>query len=259
MRKHDARGSDVPRPKLAQIIQITKNSPMKTETRYLVQIKDVEFACHDVRRFVLEKPAGYKFRPGQATNFSLPGGDEGDESPFSFTSLNSDDELEFHIKLYPERDGFTEKLMGLNILDELVIGKPWGAIEYQGAGTFLAGGAGVTPFISILRQLERDGSLADNDLYFSSRDERDVFLRPEFERMFGGDDVHFCLTGSGATPAWARPSRIDKRLLQLEIDRRDRDRFYYVCGPPEMVEDLVAALTELGIHDDRIVTEDGFG
>jgi predicted ferric reductase len=37
--------------------------------------------------------------------------------------------------------------------DELII-RVWGAIEYKGEGVFIAGGAGVTPFIAILRQLE---------------------------------------------------------------------------------------------------------
>lgn len=231
---------------------------MNTDTKHLIQIKEIELACHDVRRFVMDKPDGYKFRPGQATNFSLPGDNEDEESPFSFTSLRGDDALEFHIKLYPDHDGMTEQLMHLRVLDEVVIGEPWGAIEYRGPGTFLAGGAGITPFIAIFRQLAKDGELADNDLYFSNRSARDVFLRSELGEIFG-DDAHFCLTGNGDIPEWAAPGRIDKRLLQREIDRKDRDRFYYVCGPPEMVEDLVEALGELGIDDAKIVTEDGFG
>jgi predicted ferric reductase len=35
--------------------------------------------------------------------------------------------------------------------DELIIRDVWGAIEYKGEGVFIAGGAGVTPFIAILR------------------------------------------------------------------------------------------------------------
>jgi predicted ferric reductase len=40
--------------------------------------------------------------------------------------------------------------------DELIIRDVWGAIEYKGEGVFIAGGAGVTPFIAILRQLQAD-------------------------------------------------------------------------------------------------------
>jgi predicted ferric reductase len=35
----------------------------------------------------------------------------------------------------------------------------FGAIEYKGEGVFIAGGAGVTPFIAILRQLQADDKL----------------------------------------------------------------------------------------------------
>jgi predicted ferric reductase len=42
---------------------------------------------------------------------------------------------------------------------ELIIRDVWGAIEYKGEGVFIAGGAGVTPFIAILRQLQADDKL----------------------------------------------------------------------------------------------------
>jgi len=38
---------------------------------HIVKILKTEQVTHDVRRFQVEKPAGYKFIPGQATEVSV--------------------------------------------------------------------------------------------------------------------------------------------------------------------------------------------
>ena len=116
---------------------------------------------HNVRRIRLEKPDDYNFTPGQATEVAIDKEGWRDEKrPFTFTSLNSDPWLEFVIKVYPDHDGVTEQIGQLQKGDSLIIEDLWGAIEYKGEGTFIAGGAGVTPFIAIFRDLARKGELA---------------------------------------------------------------------------------------------------
>ena len=73
--------------------------------------------------------------------------------PFTFTGLPIDDYLEFTIKTYPKHKGVTNELLHLKINDELILHDVFGAINYKGEGVFIAGGAGVTPFISIFRYL----------------------------------------------------------------------------------------------------------
>ncbi|XZE55039.1 hypothetical protein SH139x_001026 [Planctomycetaceae bacterium SH139] len=65
------------------------------------------------------------------------------------------------------------------------MGEPWGAIKYQGPGVFIAGGAGITPFIAIVRQLEQDKEFNGNRLFFSNRKVSDVFLQGELFRCLG--------------------------------------------------------------------------
>jgi ferredoxin-NADP reductase len=64
--------------------------------------------------------------------------------------LPADDYLEFTIKMYDNPPASpTAKICTGG--DEFEISDAWGAIEYKGEGVFIAGGAGVTPFISIFR------------------------------------------------------------------------------------------------------------
>jgi ferredoxin-NADP reductase len=216
-----------------------------------VRILKVEPVTHDVRRFTVEKPEGYRFEPGQATLVSVNRPEwQTEKRPFTFTSLNEWPELEFTIKIYPDRHGVTDQLGRLEAGDELVIRKPWGTIRYQGPGTFIAGGAGVTPFIAILRRLAKDGALAGNTLLFSNKTGRDIILREEFEAMAGLACV-FTVTDEPAPGLESR--RIDRAFLEAKV--ADFSQHFYVCGPPQMVEDIKGHLAALGGRTDAIVFE----
>lgn len=117
-----------------------------------VRIKAAEYVTHNVRRFDVDKPSGFTFEPGQATEVSIDKDGWRDEKrSFTFTALPEWDDLQFTIKIYPDHHGVTEQLGKLEVGDALILDEPWGTIQYKGPGTFIAGGAGITPFIAILR------------------------------------------------------------------------------------------------------------
>ncbi len=121
---------------------------------HVVKILSIEEVTHDVKCFRVEKPAGYSFIPGQATDVSINVPALKDEKrSFTFTSLSSLNYLEFTIKIYSDHKGITNELGRLKPGAELIIGDVWGDISFKGEGVFIAGGAGITPFISIFRDL----------------------------------------------------------------------------------------------------------
>jgi NAD(P)H-flavin reductase len=68
---------------------------------YTIKILETEFVTHDVKRFRVEKPDGYEFKPGQATEVTIKGmEDKVGKGPFTFTSLNEQRDLEFTITIY---------------------------------------------------------------------------------------------------------------------------------------------------------------
>jgi len=118
--------------------------------REKVKIKSHEYLNHNVLQITTEKPDGYQFTSGQATDVAINQENWKDEKrPFTFTNLPTDDHLQFTIKIYSSHDGVTEQLSKLKVGDELTIGEVYGTIQYKGKGTFLAGGAGITPFLAI--------------------------------------------------------------------------------------------------------------
>lgn len=218
---------------------------------YRVRIAGVENVTHNVRRFTFERPAGFVFEPGQATDVAIDRDGWRDEKrPFTFTGLKNWDHLEFTIKIYPDHGGVTNQLGGLTKGDALLIEDPWGTIQYKGKGTFIAGGAGITPFIAILRDLQDKGAIAGHRLIFSNRAERDIILRETWEAMKGLDRLFLVTDEPGSGFAGGR---IDRAFLERNI--RDFGQHFYVCGPDKMVAEINAALKELGARPDAVVFE----
>jgi ferredoxin-NADP reductase len=216
---------------------------------HIVRILSIEPVTHNVRRYEVGKPAGYTFIPGQATEVAI--NKEGwteERRPFTFTSLNEWDHLEFTIKSYNDHDGVTHQLGRLQAGDELILHDVWGAIQYTREGTFLAGGAGVTPFIAIFRQLHHEGRLGNNQLIFSNKTRKDIILEDEFRSMLGDRFIN-TLTEEEA-PGYDHHV-IDEAYLRERIAHFDQQ--FYICGPDPMVQQLREILTRLA-GDEALVT-----
>jgi predicted ferric reductase len=133
----------------------------------IVKIISITPVTHNTNQIRVEKPEGYEFIPGQATEVSINKPEWREEKrPFTFTCLEDEPYLEFVIKSYTDHNGVTNEINNLKPGDELIIRDVWGAINYKGEGYFIAGGAGVTPFIAILRQLKRQNAIKGNHLFF---------------------------------------------------------------------------------------------
>ncbi len=218
----------------------------------IVSIVSTQYVTHNVKQFRLQKPAGFTFAPGQATELSINHPDWKDKkNPFTFTSLADYPYLEFTIKIYPDSpEGVTNQLSKLAAGDELILRDALGAIEYKGPGYFIAGGAGITPFIAILRDLNNQRKLAGNKLFFSNKTDKDIILADELKSMLGPDAV-FLISGQKDSIHDIR--RIDEAFLKAEVS--DFTKHFYVCGPDAMVEEINGILTKLGADADSVVFE----
>jgi ferredoxin-NADP reductase len=220
-------------------------------SEFAVRILNIEDVTHDVKRFEIEKPDGYTFVPGQATEVAINKPEwKNEKRPFTFTSLNEWPYLEFTIKGYSSHKGVTDQIHKLSVGDELLIHDVWGAISYKGKGVFIAAGAGITPFIAIFRQLNKDSSIEGNKLIFSNKTSKDIIMRDEFEKMLGDNFINV-LTDE-AVPG-IHNKRIDKEYLKEII--KDFNQHFYICGPDPFTEAITSALTDLGANVEAVVFE----
>jgi ferredoxin-NADP reductase len=218
---------------------------------HIVNIRKIEQVTHDVKRFQIDKPKGYTFHPGQATEVAINNPQWKEERrPFTFTCLNDDPYLEFTIKIYQDHPGVTNELGKLKAGDQLIIHDVWGAIEYKGPGYFIAGGAGITPFIAILRQLNKDGKLQGNTLFFSNKTSNDIILESELSAILGKNA--FYIVTQEKNPRYHNDFLNEAFFNKQNLDINKQ---FYVCGPPKMIESVNEILQKRGAKADNVVFE----
>ena len=221
---------------------------METHT---VKIHSIKNVTHDVLQIVVERPPGYDFTPGQATEVSINKDKWKEEKrPFTFTSLPDARFLEFTIKTYPARKGVTNELLTLKPGDELILHDVWGAISYKGEGVFIAGGAGVTPFLSIFRYLQVSNKIGGNKLIFANKTKADIIHENEFKKMLGNSFIN--ILSDEKVEGYAH-GFINKDFLSSTI--KHFDQTFYVCGPPAMMDAVQGYLADLGVTNNSVVVE----
>lgn len=221
-------------------------------SRYKVTVTQVEPVTHNVVRIRTERPPELEFVSGQATEIFLDKvGWENEGRPFTFTGLPENDYLEFTIKCYEERKGVTNEIKKLKPSDHLILNDIFGAIAFKGEGVFIAGGAGVTPFISIIRHLEQRNEIGNSQLIFANKTRADIILKEEFERVLGRNFINI-LSDENA-PGYAH-GYITEDFLRENVAALDK--YFYLCGPPPMMEAVEAILDGLEIGPERIVKEE---
>lgn len=216
-----------------------------------VKIISIKHLTHDVLKIVAEKPTAINYQPGQAVDISINKPNwEKELRAFTFTSLPDDKYIEFTIKTYPSHSGVTQQLLSLNMGDELLVHDVFGDIIYKGEGVFIAGGAGVTPFIAILKQLEKENKIGNNKLIFANKRKVDIILEDKFNQLLGHNFVNVL---SGEKNTNYEQGYITADLIKKQIN--ENTKYFYLCGPEPMMQAVEKHLSTLGIAESFIVKE----
>jgi len=215
------------------------------------RILEISYDTHNVIKIKTEKFESYNFRPGEATEVAIDKtGWQDKKRPFTFTSLNENDYLEFIVKIYNDHEGVTNEMKSLIPGDILLIDEPWGAIQYKGPGYFVAGGSGITPFIAILRDLKSKNQINGNILFFANKSSDDIICENELYKLLGKENTVFTTDFKHKD----YDNRfIDKFFLEKEV--KDINKPFYVCGPMKMVADVNKILRDMGASVESIVFE----
>jgi len=223
---------------------------MEVSVSHRLKLTRIEPVTHDTYHLVFDRPDTFDYRPGQGVELHvLKPGWEDKGRPFTPITLPHEPTLEFIIKSYPDHHGVTEQIGGMKPGDEVEMKGPFGAISDKGPGVFIAGGAGVTPMIAILRKhLHEHGTLAGSTLIFANRTEADIIWRERFEAMEGLTTAFVVDEAGAGVPQ----QRVDREYLKQFVTPQT---LCYLCGPPPMMKAVRAALTDLGVAAERIVEE----
>lgn len=219
--------------------------------------------------FYFEKPTGFHFKPGLYANLTLlnpPETDaEGNVRTFSIASAPFEDDLMFATRM---RDSaFKRVLKALPLGTEITLGGPFGSFTLHGDSSrpavFMAGGIGITPFRSMICHASKSGLPRRLQLFYSNRRPEDAAFLKELQGIEHTNTQFKCVgimsQMEKSNRKWTgKTGLIDKQML-LESLSNLKGSIFYVAGPPAMVSAIGLALTDLGIGDDDIRSEEFAG
>ena len=210
-----------------------------------------------IRSFRLVREDGElpPFRPGQYVNLWVDIDGVRTHRPYSICSIPGDDHLELSVKDVP--GGFVAPhLRTLQVGDLLDSSGPGGTFVHEPLAdgldlVLLAGGCGVTPFLSMVRQLDRDGWQARVHLIHGCTTSDESMEGEELIGLAAANDRFRYHTVYSSAPTAERRGLLDARCIGDLIGDVGRKTFF-VCGPPPMIELCRSALAELGVEDHRV-------
>lgn len=236
---------------------------------YDLQLEGRDIVAEGTMAFHFTKPADFTFKPGQAIDLVLPAAPTADPASgrhtFSLVSAPGEGRLTIATRM---RDSPYKRALGTLASGAPVrIEGPFGSLTLHNdrarPAVLLAGGIGITPFMSILRQAARDRLPQPLLLLYSNRRPEDSAFLAELQTL-AEQNRHFRLAAtmtqmSKSSQPWAgRSGAIDEALLR-PIAGDFKAAIYYLAGPPAMVESLRLHLNRVGVDDDDIRSEEFYG
>ena len=219
--------------------------------------------------FYFSRPSGFEFRAGQAIDLTLidpPKTDaKGDVRTFTIASAPFEEHLMIATRM---RDSaFKHVLRDAPEGLELKMDGPSGSFNLHNneakPAVFLAGGIGITPFLSIVRQAAKAGRRRSLYLFYSNRrPEEGAFLGELGEASTNDPGFHFIPTMTAMEESrrqWTGETGLIDRGMLLRHIPELQGPIYYLAGPPAMVTAMRHMLTSAAVDEDDIRTEEFSG
>ncbi len=223
----------------------------------LVRIEQMASGCHD---FVFKPDRKPVFKAGQYLDWTLDVSrpdDRGNRRPFTIASAPGDQEVHLGVKFYKGPSAFKRSLLnmkpgdviyGTQIAGDFTLPK-----DRDEKLAFIAGGIGVTPFTSMMRDMIQRGDDRSVVLLYGNNSAKEIAYADVFDRAERELGIRTIYAVAEGTPADTNLHHglIDAALIQREMPDY-LERTFYVSGPRAMVLAFQSVLGELGITRSRI-------
>lgn len=225
--------------------------------RFTVKIIELVQTTPSAVTLLIEKPDNFNFKPGQWAYFTLWGPMGEASRALSFSSSPTEPHLQVTKRM--SGSGFCRNIELALPGDEVAFSDPMGSLVYEGGldkVTFLAGGIGITPIRSILKNAMDKKVTGEKNLIYGNLNIEEAAFSHEI-RTWEDKDPGLKVTHVLLDPheGWNGFSGfIDRTVIEATITDL-HGQIYYVSGPPSMVEAVTAHLRDLGIRGKKVLVE----
>ena len=234
----------------------------------VVTLERREWVAERTMAIRLARPAGFEFKPGQTIDLAPrdAAGAAGLAGSHTFSISSAPWQAGLTIATRMRDTPYKRALAALPVGSALDLAGPFGSLTLHGdrkrPALLLAGGIGITPFMSMLRQADHDERDTPLLLLYSNRSRKDAAFLDELETLARRRE-NFRLFPTMTAPAgddgWSgRKGRIDAALIESALPGI-APPIAYVAGTPAFVASMRQVLNDAGVGDDDIRSEDFAG
>ena len=205
----------------------------------------------------------YAFTPGQYLTLKLTINNEEQRRSYSICSSSAED---ITVAVKRVENGLVSSYLNevLKENDEIDVMTPEGnfTLETDQAKkrkfVGFAAGSGITPIMSMIKQLSMDEKETVFTLFYSNKMESDVIFKHQLDKLAGDNlKINYIYTRQKLNNPLLE-GRIDKskatELIKADLSCLNADAFY-LCGPEEMIFNVKSALEEFGVLNTKIKFE----
>lgn len=225
--------------------------------KYKATITNIKDETHDTKTFTLKLDKNISFIPGQYAIFNFP--KENKKRPFTFSNApNSNNIIKITVKKMKD---FTLKLFKCNIKDKLELEGPFGKTlnfdkSIKKDVVFIAGGSGITPFMSALRYANKNDLKNNLTLIFSNKTKDDIIYKEDLKILNKSNNINIIHTLTQKIPKnyKGETGYINSNMISKYVDNI-HDKIFYICGPPPMIDKVKEELLSLNIKEKNLRIE----
>ncbi len=235
--------------------------------RIYYKIKYRKFKCH-VKEIKWETPGIFTlklkpnkklfFKPGQFCFLRLNKDKLYARHPFTISSSPNENTLNFTMKITGK---FTKTASQLKEGEEVIVDGPFGRFTIEDDNknlVFIAGGVGITPFISMIKYQLHSKKQQNITLLYGSKTEKNIIFKKELDEVneewfkkvyvLSGEEIFEENYGQG---------RVTKKIIKKYVGSV-KDSLFYVCGPEPMKDESIKILKNIGVKKQNIKIESFF-
>ena len=250
-------------PELALVIANIFVFIVSFKAKLILKLQEKKTVAHETFHFSFQSNHPIKFESGQYLEWTVPhvkADTRGLRRYFTIASAPGDPTLDFATKIKNDSSSYKKALSDMKVGEEVYASQLQGDFvlpkDKSRKLVWIAGGIGITPFISMAKYLD------------NKKEKRDILL---FYSCVGGQDfayrdlIESVKNNIGLKPIYLVGREEDRNMsdyvgfLSAEIIKKEvpdySSRTYYLSGPSVMVDNYKKLLLSMGISRTKIITD----